>query len=71
VVFSRTFPATTPQYVSFVGVIPGAFLVVGKDFVRGLDLGEEGSGAFGVAMVAVGMEFERFLAICFFESEDC
>lgn len=67
-VFSRTFPTTTPQYVSFVGIIPGTLLVVGEDFVGGLDLGEEGSGAFGIAMVAIGMEFERFLAICFFES---
>jgi hypothetical protein len=71
VILSRTFPTTTPQYVPFVCIVPSAFLVVGKDLICGLDLGEEGRGAFGIAMVAVGMEFERFLAICFLESVEC
>jgi hypothetical protein len=44
-------------------------LVVREDFVCGLDLGKEGGGALGVAMVAVGMQFERLFAICLFESE--
>jgi hypothetical protein len=51
-----------------VGIVPGAFLVVGEDFVCRLDLGEEGSGAFGVAMVAVRVQFEGLFAICLFES---
>jgi hypothetical protein len=71
VVLSRTFPTTTPQYVSFVCIVPGTFLLVGEDFVCGLDLGEESRGTFGVAMVAVGVEFERFLSVRLFESEKC
>jgi hypothetical protein len=46
-------------------------LLVGEDFVCGLDLGEESRGTFGVAMVAVGVEFERFLSVRLFESEKC
>jgi hypothetical protein len=68
VVLGRSFPTTTPQYVSLVRIVPGALLFVGKDLVRGLDLGEEGGGAFGVAMVAVGMELERLFAVRFLES---
>jgi hypothetical protein len=36
-------------------IIPGAFLVVREDLVCGSDFGEEGGGAFDVAIVAVGM----------------
>jgi hypothetical protein len=71
VVFGGPLPAATPQYVSLMRVIPGALLLVGEDFVRGLDLGEEGGGAFRVAMVAVGVEFERLFAICLLESAGC
>jgi hypothetical protein len=51
-----------------VGVIPGALLRVREDFVGGLDFGEEGGGAFDVAIVAVGVEFEGFSAVGFFDS---
>lgn len=66
-VLSRAFPAAAAQYVSLVGIIPGAFLVVGEDFVGRLDLGEEGGGAFCVAMVAVWVQLEGFPAICLLE----
>jgi hypothetical protein len=71
VVLGRAFPTTTPQDVSFVGIVPGAFLVVGEDFVCRLDLGKEGSGALRVAMVAVGVEFQGLLAVCLLQSEGC
>jgi hypothetical protein len=71
VILSRTFPTSTPQYVAFVRIVPGAFLFVGEDFVCRLDVSKEGSSALCVAMVAVRMELECFLAICLFESGVC
>jgi len=56
------------QDAGFVRVVPGAFLGVGEDFVGGLDFGEEGGGALDVAIVAVGVEFEGFAAVGFFDS---
>jgi hypothetical protein len=38
-----------------VGIVPGALLLVRQDLVRMLDVGEEGCGAFDVAVVAVGV----------------
>jgi hypothetical protein len=43
-------------------------LIIREDFVGRLDLGEQGRGAFCVAMVAIGVEFERLLAVCLLES---
>lgn len=57
----------TPQYVSFVRIVPGALLRIGQDLVGGLDFGEEGGGALGVAIVAVGVELEGFSAVCFLD----
>jgi len=51
-----------------MGVVPGAFLWIGEDFVGGEDLGEEGGGSFCVAVVAVGVEEEGFAAVGFFNS---
>jgi hypothetical protein len=48
-------------------IVPGALLGVGEDFVGGLDFGEEGGCAFDVAVVAVGVELERFPAVCFLD----
>lgn len=62
------FAISAAENVAFVRIIPGAFLGVGEDFVGNLDLSEEGGGAFDVAEVAVGMEFEGFFAIGAFES---
>jgi hypothetical protein len=49
-------------------IVPGAFLVIREDFVCGSYFGEECGGAFDVAIVPVGMQFERFLAIRLLES---
>lgn len=38
-----------------MGIVPRAFLRVGKDLVRGLDFGEFPSRVLGVMKVAVGM----------------
>jgi hypothetical protein len=54
-----------------VCIVPGALLGVGEDFVGRLDFGEEGGCAFDVAVVAVGVEFEGFLAVGFLDSMFC
>jgi hypothetical protein len=56
-----------PQYVSLVGIVPGALLRVGEDLVGGLDVGEKGGGAIRVAIVAVGVEFEGLFAVGFLD----
>lgn len=48
-------------------IVPGALLRIGEDFVGGLDFGEEGGGAVGIAIVAVGMELEGFSAVGFLD----
>jgi hypothetical protein len=55
VVLRRSFTGTTPQYVSLVCIVPGAFLVIREYLVCGSNLSEEGSGALDVAIVAIGM----------------
>jgi hypothetical protein len=68
VVLGRAFPVPTAQYIALVRIVPGALLLVREDLIGGLDLGEEGRRAIGVAMVAVGVQFERLPAIGLFES---
>ena len=51
-----------------VAVVPCALLGVGENFVGRLDLGEEAGGVFDVAVIAVGVEFEGFAAVGFFDS---
>lgn len=52
----------------FMGVIPGAFLRVGQDFVGGLDFGESNRGFFFCTVVAIGMKVEGATAVGFFDS---
>jgi hypothetical protein len=52
------------QDIAFVGIIPGAFVLVGEDLVGDLDFGEEGCGTFDVTEVAIGMQLECLLAVC-------
>jgi hypothetical protein len=46
---------SAPQDIPLVGIVPCALLGIGEDLVGSLDFGEEGSGAVGVAIVAVWM----------------
>jgi hypothetical protein len=51
-----------------VRIVPSALLLVRQDLVCVLDIGEEGGGALDVAIVAVGVQFERFPAVRLLES---
>lgn len=49
-------------------IIPGSFLGIGKDFVRGLDFGEKPRSLVDIAIIAVWVEFQRFSSVGFFDS---
>jgi hypothetical protein len=51
-----------------VTVIPGTLLGVGQNFIGGLDFGEELGCSLDVVVVSVGVEFEGFAAVGFFNS---
>lgn len=51
-----------------MGVIPGAFLGVGEDFVCGLDFSEADCCFFFSAVVAVGVEVKGATAVGLFDS---
>ena len=67
-VLGGAFPVPTAQYIALVRIVPGALLLVGEDFIGGLDVSEEGRRAISIAMVAVGVQFECLPAVCLLES---